>query len=97
MQEERNLRTSNKNRRENICSLVDQTTLSCHADCRQRVVTGYHPTRQVRRSESLDGRCSAWLELVFEDDKAKETEARFRLLATPWILKYIGFHITSKN
>jgi hypothetical protein len=82
MQEERNLQTSYKNRRENIRSLVDQTALSCHTDCRQWVVTSYHSARQVRRSESLDGRSSAWLELVFEDDKAEETEPRFRLLAT---------------
>ena len=67
------LLTANENRREDVRSRVDKAAFSCNADRSQRIVTCDHPACEVSGAQSLDGRCSPWLQLVLEDHQPKET------------------------
>lgn len=59
---------------------VHHATLAGDADCSQGVVTGDHATREVSSPQSLDGRSRPGLQLILEDDKAQEPQARLCLL-----------------
>lgn len=73
--------TLNECRPKDMGSRIDQTTLSCHTDSGESIVTGNHATCYMRGSKSLNGRRGARFQLVFENDQPKETQVRLGLFA----------------
>lgn len=72
-------RTSQKRRRENISSLVNQAAFPCHTDSSQWIVPSDHPAGKMGSSQGLDGRCCSRFDFVFEDYQTQEFKFVFRL------------------
>jgi hypothetical protein len=53
---------------EHVRSLANQTAFTSNTDGGERVVASDHAAREVRGAKSMDGRCSAWFQLILEND-----------------------------
>ena len=67
--------TANENRREDVRSRVYEAAFPCYTDRSQRVVTCDHSACEVSGAQSLDGRCSPWLQLVFKDHQTEKAQS----------------------
>lgn len=66
--------TLEERREEDAARVRDHAALAADADRRPDIVAGDHARGDVSAPERCDGGCCAGLELVLEDDEAKEAQ-----------------------